>query len=321
MAKIFVTRQIPDTGVALLKRVGHEVVVSAKDGVLTPEELKEALTLTPYDALFATLSDRISGELIDAAPSIRMVANYAVGFDNIDLPALRARGIAVSNTPGVLTQAVAEHTIALMFALAKRVVESDRFLRAGKYEGWGPMLFLGTELSGKTIGIVGAGRIGSIVLKTACCIGMKGMYHDIARNETLEKETGAVFTASLEELLGHADVVSLHVPLLDSTKHLINRERLSMMKSSALLINTARGAVVDEMALTEALRRDTIRGAALDVFEHEPAVTKGLTELENVILTPHTASATEEARSAMSVLAAENIIAFFEGAPLPSGIS
>ncbi len=313
MAHIYVTRKIPEEGIVLLKEAGHTVSVSKKDEVLTREELLSALKKEPYDAVLCTLNNTIDSEVMDAVPTAKIFANYAVGYDNIDLDAARERGVTVTNTPGVLTDAVAEHTVALMFALARRVPESDRFVRAGKYTGWGPMLLLGTQLKGSTLGLLGAGRIGTRVAEIASCLGMQVIYYDVKRNEILEKNTNAVFHDTAESVLQSADVVSVHVPLLDSTRHLLNAERLALMKKTALLINTSRGPVVDEVALVGALQEGGIRGAALDVFEHEPALAPGLAELENVILTPHTASATEEARGAMSRIAAENIIAHLNG--------
>ncbi|QQG46483.1 MAG: D-glycerate dehydrogenase [Candidatus Niyogibacteria bacterium] len=319
MAKVFVTRMIPEAGISKLKEAGHEVVVNPEDRVLDKSELITALKADKYDAVLCLLTDKIDGEVLDAAgKSAKIFANYAVGFDNIDLKAAEERGIMISNTPGVLTNTVAEHTFALMLAISHRVVEADKFTRAGKYDGWAPMMLLGNDLSGKTIGIVGLGRIGSRVAHHAVKgFDAKIIYNDIKRNGDFEREFGAIYKEKLEDLLREADYVSIHVPLLESTQHLINTERLSQMKPTAYLINTSRGPIVDETALAEALKNKTIRGAAIDVFEREPKLAPGLTELENVILTPHIASATEETRSAMSELAAENIIAALEGREPP----
>ena len=317
--KVFVTRRIPETGLALLKARGHEVHVSPKDGVLTREELLDALKGKPYDAVLCLLTDTIDGEVFDAVPTAKVFANYAVGFSNIDLQAARERGVTITNTPDVLTDSVAEHTIALILSIVRRVVEGDKMVRAGDYHGWGPFMLLGTDLKGKTLGILGAGRIGIRVAHMAKRgFGMNIVYYDVKRNEYFENEYGATFYSGVEELLPLADVVSIHVPLLDSTRHLVNRERLSLMKKTAYLVNTSRGPVVDESALVDALRRGVIKGAALDVFENEPALSPGLTELQNVVLTPHIASATEETREAMSRLAAENIIAIFSGKTPPN---
>lgn len=318
MAKIFVTRKIPDAGPRLLVAEGHEVIVSAKDGVLTKEELIAALRATPYDAVLCLLTDKIDDEVFAAAGAAKIFANYAVGVDNIDLAAAKKRGLLITNTPGVLTDAVAEHAFALMIAVAKRIAEADRYTRAGEYRGWAPELLLGVDLTGKILGIVGLGRIGSRVAHFARGFEMKIIYYDVARNEQFEKESGAAHCFKVDDVLRQADFVSLHVPLLDSTRHLINKERLALMKPTAILVNTSRGSVVDEAALVTALQAGAIRGAGLDVFENEPRLAPGLTELDNVILTPHTASATEETRQAMSRLAAENILAVLSGQTPPN---
>ncbi len=321
MAKVFVTRAIPEAGLNLLGAAGHEVIASTKDGVLTKDELISALKEHNPDAVLCLLTDKIDGDVLDAAPNAKIFANYAVGFDNIDLKVATERGVTITNTPGVLTDSVAEHTVALIFAITKRIAESDRFTRAGKYAGWAPMLLLGSDLKGKTLGILGGGRIGSRVLEImGRGVGMRCVYYDIKRSEELEKATGAEFRASAEEVLREADAVSVHVPLLDSTRHLINAERLRMMKTTAYLINTSRGPIVDEAALVDALTSGVIRGAALDVYENEPALAHGLSALDNVVLTPHTASATEETRSAMSEIAAKNIIAFLNGETPPNPV-
>ncbi|PIR70117.1 MAG: D-glycerate dehydrogenase [Candidatus Niyogibacteria bacterium CG10_big_fil_rev_8_21_14_0_10_42_19] len=318
--KVFVTRQIPDEGINMLKEKGYEVVVSSFDGVLKKEELISELKGKEYDAVLCLLTDKIDGEVFNAAgKNCKIFANYAVGYDNIDVKAAESHGIKISNTPGVLTETVAEHTFALMMAISHRIAEADRFTRAGKYKGWAPMLLLGNDISGKTLGIVGLGRIGSMVAHHAQKgFGAKIIYHDIKKNEDFEKEFGAVYKEKLEDLLGEADYVSIHVPLLDSTRHLINAESFKVMKDSAYLVNTSRGPVIDEEALVHALKNKTIKGAALDVFEDEPRLKPGLADLENVILTPHIASGTEETRQAMSRIAAENVIAALEGGEAPN---
>ncbi len=322
MMKIYVTRKIPESGINKLKEKGYEIDVNPEDKVLSKEELLGALKQKPYDAVLCLLTDKIDGEVFAAAPNAKIFANYAVGFNNIDLDAAKERGMMISNTPGVLTETVAEYAFSLMLSIAHRVVEGDKFTRAGKYKGWAPMLLLGTDLSNKTLGVVGLGRIGSRVAYHAVKgFGMKALYYDIKRNEEFEKEYGAEFRESVDDVLKEADFVSVHVPLLESTVHLINKERLGMMKPSAYLINTSRGPVVDEKALVEALKNKVIKGAALDVYENEPELAPGLAELDNVILTPHIASATEETRSKMSDLAAENIIAALEGGTPPNLVS
>lgn len=313
MAKIFVTRKIPEAGIELLRNNNHEVVVSAQDGVLSKAELVASLKDQNYDAVICLLTDKIDSEIFDASPSTKIFANYAVGYDNVDITEAKKRGIIITNTPGVLTNAVAEHAFALLLAVSKRLVESDTFLREGKYDGWAPLLLLGTELTGKTLGIVGLGRIGSRLAQYARAFDLRVVYYDIAANSDFEKMTGAKFMANVDELLKVSDFVSIHVPLLPSTKHLINADKLKLMKPHAILINTSRGPVIDEAALVEALRNKVIRGAGLDVFENEPQLAPGLADLPNVIITPHTASATEEARAAMSELAAKNILAVLRG--------
>ncbi|MBI5817028.1 MAG: D-glycerate dehydrogenase, partial [Candidatus Yonathbacteria bacterium] len=275
--KIFVTRKIPERGISMLKEKGYEVDVSEKDGVLTKDELISALKAKPYDAVLSLLTDPIGKEIFDAAPSAKIFSNYAVGFNNIDVPEAKTRGIMITNTPGVLTETVAEHAFALILAMASRIVEGDSFTRAGKYTGWAPMMLLGTDVSHKTLGILGAGRIGSRVAHHGKHgFDMNVIYYDVKRNEEIEQPTGASYRDTPEAVLKEADVVSIHVPLLDSTKHLINKERLSMMKPSAYIVNTSRGPVIDEAALVEALRNNVIKGAALDVFENEPALAPGL---------------------------------------------
>ncbi|MDZ4295944.1 MAG: D-glycerate dehydrogenase [Patescibacteria group bacterium] len=317
---VFVTRQIPEAGTALLKEAGHEVRVYPKGEIISREELLEGVK--GVDAVLAMLTEKIDAELLDAAGAqLKIVADYAVGYDNVDLEAARSRGVAITNTPDVLTATVAEYTFALVLALSHRVVQGDRFFRAGTYKGWEPMLLLGNDIQGKTLGIVGLGRIGMQLAQYAAgSFGMNVRYYDVRRNEEFERDCGARFHATLEELMPHADYVSIHVPLNPSTRHIINAVRLKLMKRSAYLINTSRGPVVDEAALVAALTDGTIRGAALDVFEHEPTPTPGLTALENVIVTPHIASATEETRAKMAELAARNIIEVLAGRPAPNAV-
>jgi len=314
MPKVFITRLIPEKGINLLKEQGFDVEVSDFDGILPREKLLEKVK--GVDAILSLLTDKMDGEVMDAAgPQLKIIANYAVGYDNIDLKAAAERNIIVTNTPDVLTESVAEHTIALIFAIARRIVESDQFMRDGKYTGWAPMLFLGNDLVGKTLGLIGLGRIGAAVAKRMHDgFEMKIIYYDVRRNEELEKKYHLEYR-DLESLLKESDFVSIHVPLLPETRHLIGAEQLKMMKKTAYLINTSRGPVVDEKALVEALKSGQIKGAALDVYEEEPKMAPGLAELPNTVLTPHTASATEETRSAMSELAAKNIIAVLNDQP------
>ncbi len=312
--KIFVTRRIPDVGITMLREAGFEVDIREGDAPPTEKELIAALGKTSYDGVLCLLTDRIDKNIFDAAPSVTIFANYAAGYDNIDCVESKRRGIVVTNTPGISSDAVAEHTIALVFALTTRLVEGDSYVRAGKYSGWSPTRLVGTDVGGKLIGLVGVGNIGSRVAEMMHLgFGAQVVYYDVTPNTRLEERCGARRRETLEELLREADIVSLHVPLLDSTRHLINEERLRLMKPSAFLVNTSRGPVVDEAMLVKALQDKKIRGAALDVFEFEPRLTPGLTELENVVLTPHIASARESVRNEMARIAAQNIIDFFAG--------
>lgn len=314
MASIFVTRAIPEIGISLMRAAGHDVDVSEKDGVLTKEELITALEAKPYDAVLCLLTDAIDADVFTAAPNAKIFANYAVGYNNIDVDAASEHDVTITNTPGVLTDTVAEYAFSLMLSVVKRIPEADRFTRAGSYEGWAPELFLGSDLKGKTLGILGAGRIGSgVATRAQRGLGMEVVYYDIKQNEALEKEIPCTFMETVEEVLEKADVVSVHVPLLDATRHLLDAERIALMKKSAYLINTSRGPVIDEAALVAALKDGTIRGAGLDVFEEEPALAPGLAELDNVVITPHIASASEETRGKMSEMAAQNIIDALNG--------
>lgn len=318
--KVFITRPIPEVGIKPLKDKGYDVEVNklAEDRPATKDEIKTGVL--GVDALLSILTEKITDEIMEAgSPTLKIIANYAVGFDNIDVEAAKKRNIMVTNTPGVLTNTVAEHTFALMLAIAHRISEADRFSRAGKYRAWGPQLLLGTNLSGKTLGIVGLGRIGSRVAYHAVKgFDMKVVYTDPKPNPEFEKEFGAKYFTKLEDLLPQCDFVSIHVPLLDSTHHLINEEKLNLMKQSAYLINTSRGPIVHEKALARALREKWLRGAAIDVFEFEPEIEPELKELDNVIITPHIASATEETRNAMAEMAAKNIIEALEGRTPPN---
>jgi glyoxylate reductase len=315
MAKVFVTRPIPEVGIEKLKSAGCDVVVNkeASDRAATIDELESGVK--DCDAILSVLTERISSELIESAgDNLKIIANYAVGYDNIDLDAAKEKSIVVTNTPDVLSETVAEFSFALLMSLARRIPEADLFTKAGKYNAWGPQLLMGGDLHGKTLGIVGLGRIGSLMGHYASeGFSMKVLYSDMKRNEQFEKDCNGEFCETLDDLLQKSDFVTLHVPLLPSTKHLINSEKLSMMKADACLINTSRGPVVEEEALIEALENKTIRGAALDVFEFEPEVSDKLKEMSNVILTPHIASASMETRYKMAELAADNIIAVLGG--------
>jgi len=310
--KIFVTRKIPGEHLEKLKEAGHEVVVSEFNRPLTGEELVAAVK--GVDAILSLLTDRIDGDLMDAAgPQLKIISNYAVGFDNIDVTGATDRGIVVVNTPSdEVNEAVAEHTWALILALARRIVESDEAVRRGGYKGWEPDIFIGVSIIGKTLGIVGLGRIGSMVARRAKGYNMTVLYNKHDPDPEAEKELGVAF-ASLDELLAKSDFVSLHVPLTDETRHMINAETLAKMKKGSFLVNTARGPVVDERSLVEALKSGHLGGVALDVFDNEPNIDPELLAMPNTITTPHIASATFEARNKMGEMAVEAILDTLEG--------
>jgi glyoxylate reductase len=317
--KVYITRRIPEPGIEMIRKE-HEVEINPYDRVLTREELLQAVK--GKDGILCLLTDKIDAEVFDAAgPQLKVVSNYAVGYDNIDVKEATKRGIVVTNTPGVLTETTADLAWALILATARRIVEADKFTRAGKYEGWAPMLFLGQDVYGKTLGIIGMGRIGQAVARRAKGFNMKVLYNDIRRiPEETEKELNATFV-SLDELLEQSDFVSLHTYLSPETYHLINEERLRKMKKTAYLINTSRGPVVDESALVRALKEGWIAGAGLDVYEFEPKLVPGLAECENAVLLPHIASASVETRTKMATMAAENLLAVLAGKMPPNPVN
>ncbi len=316
MAKIFITRRLPEEGLRLLKE--HELEIYEGDAPPSKEEIIEGVK--DKDALICLLTDKIDAEVMDSAPNLKIIANYAVGIDNIDVEEATKRGILVTNTPGVLTETVADLAWALLMAIARRIVEGDKFMREGKFKGWAPLLMLGSDVYGKTIGIIGAGRIGSAVARRAKGFNMRILYYSRKRNEKLEEECNAKYV-DLETLLKEADFVSLHTPLTEETYHMIGEKELKMMKPTAYLINTARGKCVDEDALVKALKEGWIKGAALDVFENEPAIHPELKKLDNVVLTPHIGSASYETRSKMAVMVAKNVIAALEGKLPPNCVN
>ena len=281
------------------------------DGLIPPDELRRRIA--DKDALVCLLTDRIDASILDAAAKLKIVANVAVGYNNVDVPAARARGIAVTNTPDVLTESVADFTWALILAITRRLAEGERLVRRGAWRGWALDFMLGAELRGKQLGLVGLGRIGRAVAARAPAFGMRVAW--TSRRESDRPEPGLSEQMSLDRLLNTSDVVSLHVPLMRETTHLIDKRALARMKRSAYLINTARGPVVDEAALAWALQQHLLAGAALDVYENEPAVHPDLLDLDNVLLVPHLASATTETRTAMADLAAANVLAVLGGRP------
>ncbi len=314
MHKIFITRKIPESGLQILREAGILADVWQKEKPPSKRQIKKIIEKGRHEGIISQLTDVIDRNLLSSCPTVKIVANYAAGFNNIDLTAAKELGIAVANTPNVSGQAVAEHAVALILAVSTRLAEGDRFVRSGKFEGFSPFAFIGTDLSGKTVGLVGVGDIGSRTAKILRYgFNANILYYDIAPHEGVERESSAQRREKLDDLLRESDVVSLHVPLLDSTRHLIDVRALSIMKPSAILVNTARGPVIDENALVTALRAGTIRGAGLDVFEFEPKLAKGLAKLPNVVMTPHIASARESVRNAMSEISARNIVDFFAG--------
>lgn len=310
MSKIFITRKVP--GKALEKLLeDHEAVMSTFDRPLAVQEMIEMGR--DAEAVLTLLTDRWTGELMDNFPKLKIISNYAVGFDNVDVKAATERGILVTNTPSnEVNESVAEFAWTLALALSRRMVEGEEFARKGAYHGWEPDMFLGRDIYNKTLGIVGLGRIGSMVARRAHGFNMKVLYNSHSRDEAAEKELGVEFL-DLDSLLGLSDYVTLHVPLSAETTHLMNSQRLSMMKPTAYLINTARGPIVDEHALVDALRSGKLAGAALDVHENEPQMNPELMQMENVILTPHIASATVEVREKMTEQAVEAILKTLKG--------
>lgn len=319
--KIYVTRQIPENGLKMLRDAGYEIDINPKDRVLSKRELIKFLKKKPYDAVLSLLTDVIDAAIFSACPSAKIFANYAVGFNNINLEDAKKFGVTITNTPSdLIGEVVADHSFALLFAIARKITEADTFVRKGKYNGWNPMIFTGADFEKKTLGLLGAGKIGEKMASRAKGFGMEVIYYDVRRNDILEKTYGAKFYSSIEDVLRESDFVSLHVPLLDSTRHMINESRLKIMKPTAYLINTSRGPVVDENALVNALKKKIIAGAGIDVYEFEPKLASGLSKLSNVVLTPHIASATKAAREDMARIAAENIIDFWEGRMPKNGV-
>ncbi|MBI2010547.1 MAG: D-glycerate dehydrogenase [Candidatus Chisholmbacteria bacterium] len=320
MARVFVTRPIPGRAFKKLEEA-HEVEVYPGPGKIPREKLLEEVK--GVEAILSILTEKIDGEVMDAAgKQLKIVSNYAVGFDNVDLEAAKERNVMVANTPSSLGDAVAEFTVTLAMALSRNILPADHFVREGKYKVWDPSIFLGLDLTGKTLGVVGAGTIGSVVGKRMQAVfEMRVIYHSRSRNEAFERATNGR-KVSLTELLQLADVVTLHVPLSAETRHMISWDEFSLMKKTAILINTSRGPVVREKALVEAVKNKKIWGAALDVFEQEvekerkhldPRDWRMLNRFDNVILTPHIASATVEAREEMTQMAVENIILALSG--------
>jgi len=314
--KVYVTREIPEKGLKTIKE-RFDAEVWPEYGPPPKEVIVEKVG--NVDAIVSLLSDKIDAEVFDAARKLKIVAQMAVGFDNIDVREATKRGIYVTNTPEVLTETTADFAWALLMAVARRVVEADRYVRTGKWKvSWHPTMLLGRDVHGATIGIVGAGRIGSSVAKRAKGFNMKILYYDVVPRPEVEKELGAK-NVDLGTLFKESDFISVHVPLTKQTYHMINEEKLRLMKKTAYLINNSRGAVIDEKALYRALKEEWIAGAGLDVFEREPTqLDNPLLMLDNVVVAPHISSSSHETRSRMAEMVAENLIAFFEGTIPPN---
>jgi glyoxylate reductase len=307
MPSTLVTRKLPSSVLNKLRAIGPLVVYDG-DAAIPPDQLRARVA--GVDALVSLLTDAIDRSVIDAAPQLKVIANVAVGYNNIDIPFARSRGIVVTNTPDVLTEAVADFTWAMILAITRRVSEGERLVRSGQWKGWALDQLLGMELRNKQLGVIGAGRIARAVAARAGAFGVRVAY--ASRSEC---EFPGAEPMSLDRLLVTSDIVSLHVPLTPETRHLIDRKALTRMKRSAYLVNTARGPIVDEEALAWAMQQHLLAGAALDVYENEPAVHPDLLRLDSVLLVPHLGSATTETRTAMADLAAENVLAVLAGRP------
>jgi glyoxylate reductase len=316
--RVYVSRPIPEPGLEVLRAANCDVEVKPTDELVLHQELLEKVK--DRDALLCLLTETVDEEIIKAGTDLKIIANYAVGFNNVDVECATRHHIWVSNTPGVLTDTTADMAWALIFSIARRVVEGDKYIRAGKFKGWSATMLLGGDIHGKTLGIVGAGRIGAAVAERAVGFKMRVLYADVRPNRELEREIGAEHV-DMDMLLKESDFVSIHVPLMPETRHLIGKRSLEMMKPTAYLINTSRGPVVNEAALAEALKNKVIAGAGLDVFEEEPEIHPGLLELDNVVLTPHIASGSVETRSKMAIMAAQNAVAALEGKTPPNAVN
>ena len=314
--KLFITRYIPEPAIKRLEEV-FEVEIFPENRAITHEELKEKVK--DIDALICLLTDNIDHEIIEAASNLKCISVYAVGYNNIDVETATKHSIVICNTPGVLTETTADLAWALIMSCARRIVEADCFVREGKFQGWEPMLMLGNDIFGKTLGIIGMGRIGRAVAHRALGFDMKVIYYDPQVDpESLPSDYVSV---DLTTLCQNSDFISIHTPLTPETRHLIGEKEFNLMKSTAILINTARGPIIDEQALISALKENKIAGAGLDVYENEPVIPEELIKLSNVILLPHIGSASYETRTKMALLAAENAIAVIEGKNPPARVN
>ncbi|OGN86621.1 MAG: hypothetical protein A2082_02835 [Chloroflexi bacterium GWC2_70_10] len=313
MTRIVVTRPVTEEALSLLRPRAELTIGPADPPLPTRDEVREMVR--DADVVYTLPANPLDAEAIGGAQKLRMIATMGTGFDNIDIAAAKKRGIPVTYAPGILDETTADGAFGLLIAAARRFGEAERVLRAGEWKGWGPGQFLGQDVHHATLGIVGMGRIGRQIARRASGFEMRVIYYDERRNDQAERELSVVYVP-LDRLLAESDIISVHVPLMPSTRHLIDAEALRKMKPSAVLINTSRGPVIDERALAEALRDGVIAAAGLDVYEREPRVEPLLLELENVVLLPHIASASERTRTRMAVRAAQNILAFLDGKPL-----
>ena len=308
--RVFVTRILPEQGLEIVRQAAE---VKVWEDELPPPREVLLRKVAEIDGLLCLLTDKIDAEIMEAGKHLRVISNYAVGYDNIDIPAATARKLLVTNTPGVLTETTADLAFSLLMAAARNIVAGDRYTRAGRWKTWGPMLYLGYDIHHATLGLIGFGRIGAEMAKRGKGFEMRVLYYDPTRREDLEQHLGVEY-ADLETLLRESDFVSLHTPLTEQTRHLIGAEQLRMMKPTSILINSARGPIVDQQALYEALRDKVIAGAGLDVFEVEPiAPDDPLLTLENVTVVPHIGSGSFATRTKMAVMAAENLVAGLAG--------
>lgn len=307
--KVFVTKRIPDTGIRFLREKGHEVVVRNKSGLISEEELVHGVR--EFDGMISMLSDPIGADVLTKATKCRVIANYAVGTNNIDIKTANEQGITITNTPDVLTEATAELAMALLLAASRRIVAADRFAREGKFQGWGPLLFLGKGLNGKTMGIVGMGRIGKAFARMVSGFNAHVIYHSRTKQDVPYP------FVDFDTLLRESDFVSLHLPLTSESRHMFTQHEFNRMKDGVVFINTARGSIVREQDLVNALNTGKIAFSGLDVYEFEPEITEDLKKMENVVLLPHIGSAAEKARNDMALLAARNVNTVLRGeAPL-----
>lgn len=306
---VYITSEIPEAGIELLEKY-FEVEVNKEDRTLSKNELISRIK--DKDGVLCGLADVIDKEVLDNAKGVKIFANYAVGFNNIDIMEAKSRGIFVTNTPDVLTDTTADLAWALLFAAARRVVESDKYMRSGKFKGWSSKLFLGQDITGKTLGIIGLGRIGKAFSKKSIGFDMNILYYNRSRDEEFEQKYGAV-NVDMDTLLKRSDFISIHLPLTEETRHLIGENEFNKMKKTAVIINTARGPIIDEKALVEALKSGRIMAAGLDVYEREPEYEMELKDLDNVVMLPHIGSASVETRTNMALMAAKNIVEVLSG--------